>query len=71
MTATIVPNCRGSTRAAVAFFSNLGGCYVSRIVDIPPSTGYGDPVQKFFNCIRSPIIPKDILISRIPFPSQG
>src|SRR5262249_49646164 len=33
----------GSTRSAVAFFSNLGGCYVARIHDIPPSTGYGDP----------------------------
>jgi DNA gyrase subunit A len=38
----------GSTRAAVAFFSNLGGCYVCRIHDVPPSTGYGDPVQKLF-----------------------
>ncbi|HVY46935.1 MAG TPA: DNA topoisomerase IV subunit A, partial [Minicystis sp.] len=38
----------GSTRASVAFFSNLGGCYVCRIHDVPPSTGYGDPVQKLF-----------------------
>jgi DNA gyrase subunit A len=38
----------GSTRAAVAFFSNLGGTYVARIHDVPPSTGYGDPVQKLF-----------------------
>ena len=38
----------GSTRAAVAFFSNLGGCYVCRIHDVPASTGYGDPVQKLF-----------------------
>jgi len=38
----------GSTRAPVAFFSNLGGCYVCRIHDVPQSTGYGDPVQKFF-----------------------
>lgn len=38
----------GSTRAAVAFFSNLGGCYVCRIHDVPQSTGYGDPVQKLF-----------------------
>jgi DNA gyrase subunit A len=38
----------GSTRAAVAFFSNLGGCYVARIHDVPASTGYGDPVQKLF-----------------------
>jgi DNA gyrase subunit A len=38
----------GSTRAAVAFFSNLGGCYVCRIHELPASTGYGDPVQKLF-----------------------
>ncbi len=38
----------GSTRSAVAFFTNLGGCYVCRIHDVPQSTGYGDPVQKLF-----------------------
>lgn len=38
----------GSTRSSVAFFSNQGVCYVSRIVDVPASTGYGDPVQKLF-----------------------
>ncbi|MFZ9889141.1 MAG: DNA gyrase subunit A, partial [Myxococcota bacterium] len=38
----------GSTRASVAFFSNLGSCYVARIADVPPSTGYGDPIQKLF-----------------------
>ena len=38
----------GSTRAAVAFFSNLGGCYVARIHDLPAGAGYGDPVQKLF-----------------------
>ncbi|MBK8256565.1 MAG: DNA topoisomerase IV subunit A [Polyangiaceae bacterium] len=38
----------GSTRASVAFFSNLGTCYVCRIHDVPASAGYGDPVQKLF-----------------------
>lgn len=38
----------GSTRASVAFFSNLGACYVARIDAIPAATGYGDPIQKFF-----------------------
>jgi DNA gyrase subunit A len=38
----------GSTRASLAFFSNLGSCYVVRIADVPASTGYGDPVQKLF-----------------------
>jgi len=38
----------GSTKENVIFFSNFGSAYVTRINDIPPSTGYGDPVQKFF-----------------------
>ena len=38
----------GSTRATVVFFSNFGAAYTSRIVDIPASTGYGEPVQKLF-----------------------
>ena len=38
----------GSTKASVAFFSNLGSCYVCRIVDVPATTGYGDPVHTLF-----------------------
>ncbi len=38
----------GSTRASVAFLSNVGGCYVMLIHDVPSTTGYGDPIQKFF-----------------------
>lgn len=38
----------GSTRAPVAFFSSLGVCYVSRMVDIPATTGYGVPIQTLF-----------------------
>ncbi len=38
----------GSTKSSLAFFSNLGTCYVGRIVDVPATTGYGDPVQKLF-----------------------
>jgi DNA gyrase subunit A len=38
----------GSTKSSVAFFSNRGACYVTRIHDIPAATGYGDPVQKLF-----------------------
>jgi DNA gyrase subunit A len=38
----------GSTRATVAFFSSAGYCYVCRIADIPPTTGYGNPVQSLF-----------------------
>ncbi|HET6281494.1 MAG TPA: DNA topoisomerase IV subunit A [Polyangia bacterium] len=40
---------RGSTKEALAIFSNLGSCYVMRINDVPASTGYGEPIQKLFN----------------------
>ena len=38
----------GSTRATVAFFSNFGVAYSARIADVPASTGYGEPIQRFF-----------------------
>jgi DNA gyrase subunit A len=38
----------GSTRAAVVFFTNFGAAYTARIVDIPASTGYGEPIQRLF-----------------------
>ncbi len=38
----------GSTRASIAFFSSLGVCYTARFIDIPPSTGHGEPIQKLF-----------------------
>jgi DNA gyrase subunit A len=38
----------GSTRATVVFFSNFGVAYTARVVDIPASTGYGEPIQKLF-----------------------
>ncbi len=38
----------GSTRASVVFFSNFGVAYTHRFADIPASTGYGEPIQRFF-----------------------
>src|SRR5690606_24108602 len=38
----------GSTRATVGFFSNFGVCYTARVIDVPASTGYGEPIQKLF-----------------------
>ncbi len=38
----------GSTRATVTFFSNFGTAYTARIIDIPATTGYGEPIQKLF-----------------------
>jgi len=38
----------GSTRSTVVFFSNFGSAYTARIVDVPASTGYGEPMQSLF-----------------------
>jgi DNA gyrase subunit A len=38
----------GSTRATIGLFTNFGAAYTSRIIDVPASTGYGEPVQKLF-----------------------
>jgi DNA gyrase subunit A len=38
----------GSTRASSVFFSNFGVAYTSRFIDVPASTGYGEPIQKQF-----------------------
>jgi DNA gyrase subunit A len=39
---------QGSTRATAVFFSNFGVAYTSRLIDVPASTGYGEPIQKLF-----------------------
>jgi DNA gyrase subunit A len=39
---------QGSTRATAVFFSNFGVAYTTRIIDVPASTGYGEPIQKLF-----------------------
>jgi len=38
----------GSTRSTVVLFTNFGVAYSCRIVDVPASTGYGEPVQRLF-----------------------
>jgi DNA gyrase subunit A len=38
----------GSTRATIVFFTNFGVAYTSRVVDVPASTGYGEPIQRLF-----------------------
>jgi len=38
----------GSTKEHIAFFTNMGSAYVTKLVDIPATTGYGNPIQKFF-----------------------
>jgi len=38
----------GSTRSSVVFFSNFGTAYSCRIIDVPATSGYGEPIQKLF-----------------------
>lgn len=38
----------GSTRATLVLFSSFGSAYTCRIVDVPATTGHGEPVQKLF-----------------------
>ncbi len=38
----------GSTRATTVFFTNFGVAYTARLVDVPASTGYGEPIQSLF-----------------------
>jgi DNA gyrase subunit A len=38
----------GSTRATAVFLSNFGTAYTARVIDVPASTGYGEPIQKLF-----------------------
>jgi DNA gyrase subunit A len=38
----------GSTRATCVFFTNFGVAYTSRFIDVPASTGYGEPIQRLF-----------------------
>ena len=38
----------GSTRATVVFFTNFGVAYGCRLIDVPASTGYGEPIQRLF-----------------------
>jgi DNA gyrase subunit A len=39
---------QGSTKELGVLFSNHGAAYVLHLNDVPPSTGYGEPVQKLF-----------------------
>jgi DNA gyrase subunit A len=38
----------GSTKAPIVFFSNFGTAYTTRILEVPATTGYGEPIQKLF-----------------------
>ena len=38
-----------NTKCTFGFFSNQGTAYVMRVADIPATSGYGDPIQKYFS----------------------
>jgi DNA gyrase subunit A len=39
---------QGSTRSTAVFFTNLGAAYTARLIEVPASSGYGEPLQKLF-----------------------
>jgi DNA gyrase subunit A len=45
---SVLASFAGSTRATCVFFSNFGVAYTCRIIDVPASTGYGEPIQRLF-----------------------
>lgn len=45
---TVLDVIAGSTRETMGFFSSMGFCYTCRMIDIPASTGFGEPIQKLF-----------------------
>ncbi len=65
----------GSTKASLAFFSNLGSCYVCRMVDVPQATGYGNPVQTLFKLADGEklirVLCFDPRVVDVPEPTEG
>ena len=45
---TVLTAQAGSTRATIVFMTTFGVAYTCRIADIPATSGYGEPIQKFF-----------------------
>ena len=45
----IIAIAKASTKSTMSFYTTSGTVYVIRIRDIPSTTGYGDPLQKFFS----------------------
>ena len=45
---TLLAAIAGSTRATCVLFTNLGAAYTCRLIDVPASTGYGEPIQRQF-----------------------
>jgi DNA gyrase subunit A len=68
----------GSTRTSCVFFSNFGVAYTSRFIDVPASTGYGEPIQRLFKLKdREKIVaalsldPRAVGDIRVPPPPKG
>ncbi|MCY4660577.1 MAG: DNA topoisomerase IV subunit A [Acidobacteria bacterium] len=45
---TLLAAVAGSTRSTAVFFSSFGVAYSCRLIDVPASTGYGEPIQRLF-----------------------
>ena len=61
----------GSLKSSLIFFSSAGAAYTTRFNDVPPSTGYGDPVQKLFKFDDNErIVGAVSLDPRLPIPTM-
>jgi len=40
---------KAHTRSTLTFFSSAGSAYVMRVDDVPSTTGYGEPLQRYFS----------------------
>ena len=54
-----------NTKCTFGFFSNQGTAYVMRVADIPSTSGYGDPIQKYFTFANG-----ERIVSAISFDSR-
>lgn len=54
----------GSTRDSLALFSNLGNVYVTRVLDLTATSGFGEPVQKLFKFQDEERVSACLLIKR-------
>ena len=63
-----------STKDSLAIFTNRGNLFVSKVIDIVATPGYGDPIQKLFKFEDGEVIRACDLIRRLddsPGPTEG
>jgi DNA gyrase subunit A len=62
---------KARTRTTIAFFTSQGTVYVMRVADIPHTTGYGDPLQRYFSFSDGERVIGAIAMDGRALPSSG